>query len=415
MLGPAEMEIDFNPFDFVKYKSKKKIEDEINKLIIYNERDAGPRFANIGKLDDARNDEQILAHIGLIWKDMLKSCLEGFYGYQLDDENFYKQIKSMSADKYGGVNYYNYQFSDAYDDEDRCTDRPLNKTDMKYYAKLSVSDALSKYGMLDLGGLIITPEMLAYVKKWRALGKIPDSHVHRDEAAYKRMYEAAQRMITLQPNLQGHPIMCLAGGFHGECGWEFGQVRYSQKEVNDHGWADAGESWIGFTHWNTKYQCAKKAGVNVPLSQGEYAARAAELEAMGLRDRAPLTEFQGYTPNLICTCSFDDTMKLLEAYASRTKCAPKWIWGWPTVYNEPGAANECMASSYMFKHGENRCLHLPTVWERAVACTNSPIQTWIGAITNRNPFALHVYVSMCFAYYVAYGKVPKGDPWLPPK
>lgn len=103
-----------------------------------------PRFPDIGQ-DKYRNDELIFAHLGLAYKEMLKSCLEGFYEYQLDSENLDKQLRGLSEDGYGGVNYFNYQFSDRYEDEDKCSDKPLNTTDMRYYAKLSISDALAKY------------------------------------------------------------------------------------------------------------------------------------------------------------------------------------------------------------------------------------------------------------------------------
>lgn len=89
-------------------------------------------------------DEVIIANYGFLWKELLKSCLESFYGCQLDNIMLDKQLYGESKDQKGGINYYNYMFSDRYDDEDRKTDRPLGPG-LENYAILSIREALEKY------------------------------------------------------------------------------------------------------------------------------------------------------------------------------------------------------------------------------------------------------------------------------
>lgn len=406
-------EIDFTPFDFNKYRtSSSDIIDDINKLVKYNERQSFPRFANTGKLDDARHDEKIMAHYGLIYKELLKSCLEGFYEYQLDNDDLIKQLRSLSADKYGGVDYYNYQFSDAYDDEDRCTDKPLNNTDMKNYAKLSVSDAESKYGIMNIGDLIVTPEMLAFVKEMRSIGRIPDGNIIRDERRYNLMMEAAQALAEVHPEWNGHPIMCLSGGFAGEMGWRFDEAVINEAERasggnGTQGLHNCGEGWIGFTFWTSKIKWITKYNLPCPKSPEAYDA-AGEGIKNGMKLSACPSSGNNY---IIASLPFQEHAKLVAAYMQDRISAGPWLYRWNENMNKPGAANEAMGASYMSKHGEGFAKQCNTWWDKAVHEGRREINTSVGVI-KRSGFGCHVYQAMMFARWVKDGKVPTSDPWL---
>lgn len=127
-------------WQFLNKQTDQEVE-KVNKqlgLVTFNKR------KNITPFNKLSDDEKIIAHYGLLRKELLKSCLESFYEYQLDDINFERQLNCLTRDKMGGINYYNYMFSDSYDDEDRKTDKPLGPG-MENYAVLSIREAIEKY------------------------------------------------------------------------------------------------------------------------------------------------------------------------------------------------------------------------------------------------------------------------------
>lgn len=108
--------------------------EENNKLVDFIERSEFKRF------DRLKPDEKLIAHWALYYKELLKFNFSSFYEYDLDSIELEDQMKCLSSDKKGGINWKNYMYSDQYDDEDKRVD---DKGEI--YAVLSVCEALEKY------------------------------------------------------------------------------------------------------------------------------------------------------------------------------------------------------------------------------------------------------------------------------
>lgn len=105
-----------------------------NLLLPYIERRVSKPFSKLTP------DEQIVAHWALIYKELIKYNYESLLGYDLDSIATEKQMNLSSSDHKGGIEWYNYMYSDSYEDEDKQVDKRG-----KVFASLSITEALKKY------------------------------------------------------------------------------------------------------------------------------------------------------------------------------------------------------------------------------------------------------------------------------
>lgn len=113
----------------------------MNEPSLYIERNINNPFRNL------ESDEKILANIALVYKEMLKWEYEEYLGYDLDDLSTFQQMSGTSSNKSGGLEWYNYMYSDRYkDDEGLKKDHiDVGGKDPHYWARLSVFEALRRF------------------------------------------------------------------------------------------------------------------------------------------------------------------------------------------------------------------------------------------------------------------------------
>lgn len=222
--------------------------------------------------DKLAPDERIIANYGLIIKDLYKFWLEGYYECSLDDIKKDQQLRGISKDGYGGIKYYNYMYPDAYDDDDRKDDKPLDDNHL-YYTNLSISKTLEKYFMTAFGDYIVPSDILEYVKQCRKDGSLSDNRVTFSLSQYKAAYDIAQ-LLARETKIPPYSIIGMIGSFAHECGWNFGKGiinRYEQQNkagtVAFAAGDNCGEGWFGVTNVKTKMRCLEGIGKSVAKYQ----------------------------------------------------------------------------------------------------------------------------------------------------
>lgn len=354
--------------------------DRKNVLATYTERNISNPFNTL------KPDERLIAHWALCFKELLKFNYSSFIGYDLDDIAIEQQMKGLSSDKKGGINYFNYMFSDQYDEKDKKLDDKG-----KIFGALSVYDALEKYGGVAIGDFICPPDVLAYVKEKRAASDngIPSSNIPRDEARYENCKKAMEEILRHDKRLQGHPIMCLAGAFWVECGWKFEHVLNTAEASGNGnkgtgGYTNAGESWFGITFWGQKKKII--TGMNLPCSSNE----------------------SNYKPgNMMCDLPFSTQAKIVPWYLENMVPKPgKVLLEFNKGPKTPEQAKQCIGASFVFKAGNWK--NSGNWWDDAIDAAMHYTKSVTSAFDG---FALQIYMSLMFARYLKDKKVPKGEPW----
>ena len=108
---------------------------------------------------------------------------------------------------------YNYMYSENYKDDEglKKDDIKIGGKDPNYWARLTVFEALERFGAANLGDFIVPPDVLEWVKQKRKDGNnfgVGDSHIPRDIERYENCKKACEAILMHDKRLQGHPIMC---------------------------------------------------------------------------------------------------------------------------------------------------------------------------------------------------------------
>lgn len=115
------------------------VEDKF--FIPYIERNVSKPFSNL------KPDEQIIAHWALVYKELIKFNYSSLIGCDLDSPMTEKQMKGLSSDKKGGIDWYNYMYSEQYKDDEKLRKDGIkvDGKDPNYWARLSIFEALERY------------------------------------------------------------------------------------------------------------------------------------------------------------------------------------------------------------------------------------------------------------------------------
>lgn len=360
-----------------------------NNLSTYIERRVSKPFANL------KPDEQIVAHWALIYKELLKYNYSSFYDYDLDDISTEQQMSGLTSNKTGGIEWYNYMYSDRYkDDEGLKKDNiVVGGKDPNYWARLSVFGALERFAIANIGDFIVTPQMIEFCKNAVQTDALPKSNIQRNPDKYEQAFIAAQAIKQIFPKMHGHAIISLIGTYAPECGFNF-KNSYNVQEYNGtypkssaNNSLDFGESWCGISHWNTKIKLINATGLNGKCSTN------------------PDTYKIG-SGKCICEQSLEDQAKLNCEFL---KIQPKWVYE-PILEFDPKKhdPNDTVACTFLAKAGCGT-LGNRTVWEQA-------IKRGLDYDHQNNKdegyhFASPIYHAMMFARYIKDKKVPSGHPW----
>lgn len=360
--------------------------DHYNLLQPYIERRVTKPFTKL------KPDEQIIAHWALVYKELIKFNYSSLIGYDLDSPMLERQMKGISSDKKGGIDWYNYMYSEQYkDDETLKKDNiKIGGKDPNYWARLSIFEALERYSAAALGDFICPPDVLEWVKQKRKDGNnfgVGDSHIPRDQKRYENCKKACEAILQKDKRLQGHPIMCLAGAFWVECGWQFDGVLNTTEaagkgNAGTGGLQNAGESWFGITFWEQKKRIIN--GMNLACDINNY-THGHMIKDLPFSEQARIVPW--YLENMVPKYG-----KILLEYNKKPKTMQ--------------AAKDCIGAAFVFKAGNWK--NSGNIWEDALDASDHYRKS---VTSGFDGFALAVYMSMMFARFLKDKKVPKGDPW----
>lgn len=344
-------------------------------------RSIGERFVNL------EPDAKLIANIGLVYKELLKSNYSWIVGVDLDTIDTELELKGMKADYNGGLNWLNYMYSDAYDEEDKKED-----SNGRFYAELTIFEALKKYACANIGDLIITPEMLDFVKNAVESGALTNYNIQRSKQKYEQAFLAANAIKHIFPDLNGHSVICLIGTYAPECGFEFVGA-WNKAEYNSQGNSAAngplnfGESWCGISFWSTKVKIITGAKLNgCTTDPTQYIPGSGKcIYEQSLEEQAK------------ANCAFIDLL------------VPKWVSD-PILRFDPAKdnPNDTMACTFLAKAGPGK-LDGRTKWEQAIA--RGLVYDRQNGKEDNYHFASPIYHAMMFARFLKDGEVPKGHPW----
>lgn len=361
------------------------VEDKF--FIPYIERNVSKPFSNL------KPDEQIIAHWALVYKELIKFNYSSLIGCDLDSPMTEKQMKGLSSDKKGGIDWYNYMYSEQYKDNEKLRKDGIkvDGKDPNYWARLSIFEALERFAIVGIGDFIITETMLNFVKAAVASKALTNFNIVRDEKKYEDAFKAAQALKKVFPKMHGHAIISLIGTYGPECAFDFvgsysiGEFNGTQKS-NATGPLDFGESWCGISFWSTKVKIIRNSGVTTCT-----------------------TDPNQYKPGS-GKCIYEQSIEAqAKINAEFLKLQPKWVWE-PILEFDPKKhkPEDCIACAFLAKAGCGN-LNGKTIWDHAV--DKGLVYDKYNSKGDGYHLASPIYHAMMFARYLKDKKVPKGDPW----